>query len=158
MKIRNFITLRIMEAFLILGPCFLLAASGWAVRNAIVLHRGISALGTVTDVLPASDESDPFYRTTFSFNATDGRSYKVTPNLMERPAPYKIGDSIPVVYKAAAPYDASITSMKEMWGFPIGFGTAGAVVLMVGLRLWKKNRSAYARDLDVDKQTGYGRI
>jgi len=149
MTVRQFSTLRAMEGMLILGPLFLLGASAWAVRNAIILHRDVSVAGTVTDVFPTSPGSQPFYKTTFTFTATDGKSHTVTPSLNESPAPYKIGDSVSVVYNPADPNDASISSAKEMWRIPIHFGVAGMIALLLGLFLWKRNRSAYASDLNV---------
>ena len=158
MTIGKFITLRAMEGLLLLGPCFLLGATGCAVKNAIVLRHGVSTSGVVTNVRPTSDASEPFYRTTFTFKTVDGRSYSVSPELNERPAPYNIGDSIPVVYNRADPNDASISSMKEMWEFPIAFGAGGMVVFTIGLLLWKRTRSTYASDSNVYEQTRYERV
>ena len=141
MIIRRLINFFTMRNLLFLGSLFLLLASGCAVRNAVLLHRSIPALGTITKVSSTSNDDEPFYKTTFIFHATDGKSYTITPELVERPAPYKVGDVVPVVYDAANPNGASISSYKEMWDFPVYFGSVGAVMLLVGLTLWRSKRS-----------------
>jgi len=151
MTVGKFISLRIMEMFLILGPLFFFGASGCAIRNAIIVHGDVSTLATVTDVMPTTLGGEPFYQTTFTFKAEDGQTYRVTPNLDERPAPYKIGDVVPVVYDKTTPDNASISSEKEMWDFPIHFGIVGVCVFFAGLFLWKRNRSDYASFLGVNK-------
>jgi Protein of unknown function (DUF3592) len=158
MTVGKFVTLRITEMFLILGPLFFVGASGCAIRNAFIVHGDLSTSGTITDVMPTTVGSEPFYQTTFSFKAEDGQTYKVTPNLNERPAPYKIGDTVPVVYDKTNPDNASISSEKEMWDLPIHFGLAGTFVFAIGLFLWKRNQSAYASFLGVSKRTSYEKV
>ena len=140
MIIRKFISFFSMQNLLILGSLFVLVSSVWAIRNIVVLHRGFITSGIVTAVRPTSSDEQPFYETTFSFNAKDKKSYTVTPNFEERPAPYKIGDNVTVVYNATNPYDATLSSYKDMWHDPVYFGSLGAAMLLVGLMLLRRKR------------------
>jgi hypothetical protein len=142
--IRRFISFFTMENLLILGTLFLIISSVWAFRNAVVLHRGLNTSGIITDVRPTSDDERPFYKTTFAFHVRDGQSYTVTQDFEERPASHKRGDNVAVVYNPTNPYDASLCSYNDMWYLPVCFGSVGAIMLAIGLTLWRRKLSKQA--------------
>jgi hypothetical protein len=123
------------------GPVFLLIAAVTGLGRARFVHSSVSAAGVVVDLHYMSVVNRPnawACAPIFRFTAKDGTSYTVTSHTGEKPCPWRIGDSVRVLYSENHPQYAHIDSLFELWLLPVVFGGFGAACTWFGFALLRR--------------------
>ncbi len=124
--------------FLILGPCCLILAFGFAIRTAFFLHSGDTADGVVVSMATKHDAqggSDTF-SPVFVFQTPDGRQHKVESKVGADPPEFTPGEHVRVVYEAGKPGQAKISSLLQLWFVPLLLAVIAAGLSGVGCLLF----------------------
>ena len=125
---------------LVVGPCFLALALGFALHTSGFLHSSVSATGTVVSLAPKQGGNGVTFAPVFTFAAA-GRSYMVTADVASNPPAFRVGQSVPVLYQTADPGHAKIASFGQLWLVAVIFGVMGAFMTAIGYALLQSKRS-----------------
>lgn len=115
------------------GAGMLLGAFAWHSSTRRFLAHASRAQGTVVAMLPhySNNNSSITYSPVVRFN--DGSQDIVfRSSSSSNPPSYNIGETVPVFYREANPYDAKIDSFFSLWGGSLILGVLGGVCLLVG--------------------------
>ena len=125
------------------GPVFLLISAVAGLGRARFVHTALATRGVVVDFRYISSVSRlntwacaPVFR----FTAKNGMSFTVTSHSGQNPCPWRLGDSVRVLYKEDHPERARIDSFFQLWLFPVVFGFLGAVGTYFPLRIFLLRR------------------
>lgn len=119
-----------IRSLCVVGPVFLLISAATGLARARFVHSSLSTQGVVVDFHYISAVNRPntwICAPIFRFTAKDGRSFTVTSHTGQNPCPWRIGDSVRVLYKENHPEYAHIDSFFQLWLLPVVFGGLGAI-------------------------------
>ncbi len=81
------------------------------------------------------------YRPVVSFRTQTGKTIKFSPSISMHPAPYQVGEQVPVLYLPDQPQQAQINQFAYLWFyvlmliffgfFALGMGAFGVVMLVI---------------------------
>lgn len=127
-----------MEAILfsVLGPALVLGDAWW-LRWTIRFHRtALRASGVVI----ASDKSAGRYGTQssprFRFQTPDGRDWEVESLISTRPAVFRAGETVTVLYRSEKPQKAYLDSISQLWLAPIVGLVIGMIFCVLAWVTW----------------------
>jgi hypothetical protein len=96
------------------------------------VQTAVTANGVVTaNVRAHHHRGDNFYPR-IRFRTTDGQDVSFVSNVGTRPAMYRVGEPVTVIYDAHDPYHASIRSVFSVWLLPMILATLGVLFSSVG--------------------------
>lgn len=125
------------------GPVFLLISGATGLGRARFVRSSFSTEGVVVDFHYISDMNRPNAWTCapiFRFTAMDGRTFTITSHTGQYPCPWRIGDSVRVLYKENHPEYARIDSFFQLWLLPVVFGGLGATSTCLALVFLRSSR------------------
>jgi hypothetical protein len=129
------------------GPVFLLISAATGLETAHFVYSSLSTEGVVVDfhyIRSARRVNTWSCAPVFRFTANDGRNFTVTSNTGQNPCPWRIGDSIRILYKESHPEHARVDSFFQLWTLPIVFGFLGALSTFFPIRIFLLRRRAGA--------------
>jgi Protein of unknown function (DUF3592) len=138
------------KSSLIVGPCCLVIALGYAIYICSFLRSSSACTGTVVSLTARPGEDNlTAYAPIFTFVATNGQQYTITADVASTTPEFKVGQSVPVLYKSANPDKAKIDSFWQLWLFPVVFGFLGSFFTGVGYALLRYERWRDRRGLSI---------
>lgn len=121
-----------------LGACLLAGAVfAWSVASEARAAATESATGTVIGLVESRTRKigdPPSYAPVVRFEA-EGESREIQGSIYSKPASYRVGDPVRVVYPPGKPGDAYIDSWSEVWLVPLILGGLAGAFLLVGVGL-----------------------
>jgi hypothetical protein len=100
---------------LIVGPCCLVIALGYVIYICSFFRSSTACTGTVVSLTARSGEDNSTaYAPIFTFVATNGQHYTITADVASTSPEFKVGQSVPVLYKSADPDKAKIHSFWQL--------------------------------------------
>ena len=122
------------KLFIILGCGLLVAALAVFFHTWHFTRNATRTTGTVVELRESKDKYDGSisYAPVFRFRDSTGTEQTITSSLSQRPAGFEVGESVPVLYRTAAPNSARIDSFSQVWGPSCLLAIFGAVQLLIG--------------------------
>jgi hypothetical protein len=112
--------------FLFMGLCFGISALGllggavWAYfKQQRIAESQVAATGTVVELTTQVTQRSNIFCPVVEFTAPAGEKIRFTSAFGSRPAGYKIGQSVNVLYDATNPQKAEIESTTNRWLIPL---------------------------------------
>jgi hypothetical protein len=117
------------RACLVVGPCFLAIALGFALHTWVFLNRSQGTTARIVGMVSTryEDQDSVGFAPVFTFTAIDGHSYTVTSDVFAYPPEYVVGQRVPVLYEKTNPVRARLDSFWQLWLFPFAFGLIGGL-------------------------------
>jgi hypothetical protein len=114
-------------ACLIVGPCFLVIALGFAIHTIVFLRSSIEATGIIVSMDPKYDKGNDSksYAPIFTFPTEDGQTFTVTSDFASDPPEFTVGQRVTVLYEKNHPIGARIASFWQLWGMSAMFNIFG---------------------------------
>jgi hypothetical protein len=124
------------------GICCLLLASAFGIRTVIFIHRAATANGSVVRLIEATVENNETinYAPVFTFTASNGYRYTITPNTASNPSEFKVGQAVQVLYERNSPSNARLASFWQLWFLPVLLSGLGIVLAGAGYLLLRYER------------------
>lgn len=129
---------RLVGTIFLVVSVVLLVACGLTARNGRNFAASAErAEGTVVDLSRSSGKSqgDTVYYPVVSYRTAQGEEVEFISSWGSRPAPYRRGAKITVLYDAAEPQEARIESFFALWGASVITGGLATVFGLLGLML-----------------------
>jgi hypothetical protein len=103
-------------------------------RTRAWLAQAKRAPGVIVDLnTHRGSGNDVTFAPVVAFELSDGRTVRFASRTRSYPAPYRLGETVTVVYHAAAPEDAVIEAFRSLWLGPTICGVIGLVFLGLSL-------------------------
>ena len=113
----------------VLGAILFLTAAFILYRHTqSFVHSASRTQGTVTKLVL----SGKFYFPVYTFKDARGVKHSVQSLSGSKPAAYKIGDLVGVLYQPDEPDNAEIDTFLDVWIWPLALAGFGALVLLFG--------------------------
>ncbi|MBI5508352.1 MAG: DUF3592 domain-containing protein [Deltaproteobacteria bacterium] len=136
-----------MSVFKVIGTVFGLAGVALIVPALVLawntqsFRSAASRAGGVVVAGDGSHEASP--RPVVRFSLPNGDEVQIVGDVRSTPPAYEVGEKVDVLYDPAAPRQARIDSILEMWFIPLLLGALGLVFAAIGLAflLWLLYRS-----------------
>ena len=123
-------------ALLVAVICLLVAAA-FAIHTSVFLKNSVRTTGTIVDLRAKTDkEGSTSYSPTFAFRDAAGIEHRIESTLSQRPSPYTVGQSVPVLYRGSNPESALIDRFMELWFVPALFVGASLMWTVIGVVLF----------------------
>lgn len=119
-----------------IGLLFLLVTVILFFRLLALLAQGNNAEGTVIRLV--EDEEDHMFAPVVQFTTSNGKTAEFTHPIFENP-PYKIGQTVQVLYNRNDPGKAKIRTFSSMYLLPLVLGILGAGFVAAGIFLFQLN-------------------
>lgn len=127
MKVQKIIGL----IFGILGAVLLGVALFFFNETTQFMNKAHHAEGVVIEFSDFGNYAGPG-KPVIRFETEEGLIIRFTSPVQSNPSPYKIEDSVEVLYLPEYPQDARINGIAEIWLFPIIFGSIGGPFFITG--------------------------
>jgi len=134
---------KLRVVFLVIGGLMLfIALLLWNNTRRFVANAA-SAQGKVIELIEVRDEDDGSitYKPVVAYEAANGRSLRFTASFSSKPAPYRVGERVEVLYAPRDPSDARIRGFSSLWLGPTILGGLGVVFAGIGGGLLLAHRS-----------------
>ena len=117
-----------LVVLLIVASVCLVVAVGFAINTTLFLRTAVRTTGTVVELRSRARVGDrTTYAPIFKFRDVAGNEHRIESNVSQRPCPYSVGMTVPVLYRADDPNSALIDRFWELWILPVVLGIVGAV-------------------------------
>jgi hypothetical protein len=104
--------------------------AGWVAIKRERLARRVRTTGTILGLQAGKKGT---CAPIFSFRTIDGKELINRSSVATSPCPYKIGQTVEVLYDSANPERANINSFIQAWAWEIGLGVIVGMWFAVGL-------------------------
>jgi hypothetical protein len=121
--------------FLAIGVVIAIAGVFSYVSTRRFIDRAARAAGTVVRVLEEADSGDggTLFRPVVQFRTLAGAMVEFRSNFRSKPAGYRLGDAVTVLYEPDAPDRAEIESFMTLWFLTLICGLLGTIFLGAGV-------------------------
>jgi len=98
------------------------------------IANAASAQGEVIELIEVRDNDDGSisYKPVVTYEAANGRSIRFTASFSSKPAPYRVGERVEVLYAPQDPSDARIKGFSSLWLGPVILCGMGVVFAGIG--------------------------
>jgi hypothetical protein len=140
-------------SFLLVGALFLVIALQNIVQRVAFLQAASRTTGTILEMRPvrATRHGAGTLIPVFRFTASDGRGYVIVSGVSVRAAVFRVGETVPVLYRPEQPQTAVLDSFGPLWQYACVFGIVGAVFFafpaFLFYRFWRMRRDAAEPEL-----------
>lgn len=128
------------------GGICLLVAAGTALHALHFVMTSVRTTGTIVELVEKGRDGEGAARFSprFTFRDTLGNEHVITASVATSPAPNRVGDQVPVLYRPDDPKEAKIDRFPDVWGLPFVTGILGGLAVIVGqvLPFWPRICSA----------------
>lgn len=124
--------------FIVLGSIAALVGIGLGLWSASFWFGTVSTYGTITRLeMQRSASSGKYNRASVSYvpvvnYQVQGKPYTHKGAIALQPSPYRVGQQVRVLYRAARPSVAYIDSFADRWLLPLVFTGMGSLFVLVG--------------------------
>jgi hypothetical protein len=109
----------------------LLIAITTSIYSTILLTTGIQTVGVITELRLSHDkDGDEMFAPTFRFVDQTGATNFIDSTLYSSPRRYRVGQTVPVIYRALNSKTARINNFAEHWFVPLITAAFAAVALI----------------------------
>jgi hypothetical protein len=121
------------RAFQVTGIGLLVLAIFLSSGTALFLQHAVTADATVVALIEKTDADDGTiaYYPQFTFSTPAGSSFTIVARNGSKPAEFKRGQKVRVLYERTNPYNAKIDTFLQLWLLPLIFGSIGIFFLAV---------------------------
>jgi|YelNatPaOPRAMG01_1025707.scaffolds.fasta_scaffold00626_6 hypothetical protein len=123
------------KVFIGVGLVALLGAVGTACSTWFFVRGAQRTLGTVIELQQSTDnESDRVtYAPVVGFQDANGFQHTVASRVYSAPPKFRVGDTVPVLYRPEAPDRARLARYWDLWGLPTVLGMLGCGQVIAGI-------------------------
>jgi Protein of unknown function (DUF3592) len=126
----------------VVGPCFFLIGTGFAIHMALFLRNSAATEGVIVTLTSTHDQqiNQETFAPVFTFTGADAQNYTITSDTSSNPPAFAVGQHVRVLYENAFPLGARIDSFAQLWTFPMVFGFMGLLATATGCGLLRYER------------------
>jgi len=118
--------------FAVAGCGLLFGGYKWNSHERAFYATAIHTTGRVTELVAKQDKNGTRFAPRVVFADAAGRSISFVSSVSSKPAAYKVGDSVKVVYSPNLPQNAEVDSFFTRWGFILILGFMGVIFVFLG--------------------------
>jgi len=118
--------------FTLVGLAMLTGAFFLYRSSTTFLAEASRTTGTVVDLVASKSDDSTVYKPVVHFTTQNNEAVEFTSNSGSNPPGYTKGETVKVLYRAAAPQDARIDGFFSLWGGALIVGGMGTLFTLIG--------------------------